>query len=306
MNMNIRYLKTLPCVLWLMLLLLITACSNNIQPMTSSKASLGALTQVTKDLLNLPPPREKIVLTLYKFKDQTGQYKANQQVVTYSTAVTQGATSMLIKALKEAGNGSWFRLLERESIANLLNERKIIQQTRTQYSGKAPVPALPPLLYSPLILDGGIVSYQSNLLTGGVGAKYLGIGGDASFQRDSVGIYLRSISVQNGEILQSIDTSKTIFSIGVDLGVYKFVGFQNLLEIETGFTSNEPSQMAVLEAIEKAVHTMIVEGVMQGMWQFKDPKQGMAVIAAYLNEKNNGKPYTTPEYDVETHSIVDK
>ena len=301
--MNNHYLKTTHRLL-LLSILLMTACSSKIQPIPSSKASLGYVTQVTQDLRSLPPPKEKIVLTIYKFKDQTGQYKENTGI-TYSTAVTQGATAMLIKALKEAGNGQWFTVLERESIGNLLNERKIIQQTRQQYSADKEVPGLPPLLYSPVILEGGVISYQSNSLTGGFGAKYLGVGGDTEFQRDSVSIYLRTVSVQNGQILQSIDTTKTIFSIKVDLSVFKFVALKDLLEVETGFTSNEPAQLAVLEAIEKAVHTTIIEGVLQGLWQFKDPQQASTIIANYKQEKSTDNvPYTPPVFDTESHTIT--
>jgi curli production assembly/transport component CsgG len=263
---------------------------------------LGYFTQVTQELRNLPPPKEKVVLTIYKFKDQTGQYKeSNAPGTTYSTAVTQGATAMLIKALKEAGNGDWFTVLERESIANLLNERKIIQQTRQQYSGEQQVSTLPPLLYSPLILEGGVISYQSNSLTGGFGAKYLGVGGDTEFQRDSVSIYLRTVSVQNGQILQSVDTTKTIFSVKVDLSMFKFVALKDLLEVEVGFTSNEPAQLAVLEAIEKAVYTTIIEGTLQGLWQFKDPQQAKAIIDEYQQEKTSESiPYTPPIFDGES------
>ena len=303
--MNSYFLRLSNNLLYLALLLL-TACSSKIQPIASSKATLGYVTQVTQDLRNLPPPKEKVVLTIYKFKDQTGQYKeSNMPGTTYSTAVTQGATAMLIKALQEAGNGTWFTVLERESIANLLNERKIIQQTRQQYSGDQQVSALPPLLYSPLILEGGVVSYQSHSLTGGFGAKYLGVGGDTEFQRDSVSIYLRTVSVQNGQILQAVDTTKTIFSVKVDLSVFKFVALKDLLEIETGFTSNEPAQLAVLEAIEKAVHTTIIEGALQGLWQFKDPQQAQAIIANYQQEKSSESvPYTPPVFDTESTTLI--
>ena len=49
-------------------------------------------------------------------------------------------------------------------------------------------------------MDGGVIAYETNLLTGGLGARYLGIGGSTEFRRDTVTIYLRAISVKNGEI----------------------------------------------------------------------------------------------------------
>ena len=44
--------------------------------------------------------------------------------------------------------------------------------------------------------------------------------------------------------------------------------------------------MAVLEAIEKAVHSMVVEGAIDGIWNFQDPKAGRKIIAKYLREKS--------------------
>ncbi len=266
---------------------LFVGCSAKIQPIKSAKAQLEYKTQIYEDLVSLPPPREPIILVVYKFRDQTGQYKPGTGTVGWSTAVTQGATSMLIKALQDAGAGKWFTVLERESLPNLLNERKIIRQTRKQYDGGDPKGkvALPPLLFAPIMLEGGIIAYESNLLTGGLGARYLGIGGSTKYQRDNVTIYLRAVSVKNGRIIKSVNTNKTIFSFSMDGSVFKFIAFQQLLEAEAGFTTNEPPQMAVLEAIEKAVYSMVIEGVTEGLWSFDDPVQGRQYVEKYLREK---------------------
>ncbi|MDH5761437.1 MAG: curlin [Nitrospinota bacterium] len=266
---------------------LFVGCSAKIQPIKSDKAQLEYKTQVYEDLVSLPPPTEPIILVVYKFRDQTGQYKPGTGTTGWSTAVTQGATSMLIKALQDAGAGKWFTILEREALPNLLNERKIIRQTRKQYEGDAKngSPALPPLLFAPILLEGGIISYESNLLTGGLGARYLGIGGSTQYSRDTVTIYLRAVSVKNGRIIKSVNTSKTIFSFALEGSVFKFIAFQELLEAEAGFTTNEPPQMAVLEAIEKAVYSMIIEGVTEGLWSFQDPARGRQYVKKYLKEK---------------------
>lgn len=267
---------------------LIAGCAAKVKPIRSSKAVIGYETQVSKYLVNLPPPKDPIVLAVYKFRDQTGQYKPGTGTTGWSTAVTQGATSMLIKALSDAGRGKWFSVLERESLTNLLNERKIIRQTRKQYLHKEvqnKIQPLSPLLYAPIMLEGGIIAYENDLLTGGLGARYLGIGGDTQFRRDTVTIYLRAVSVKNGKVLKSVTTSKTIFSIKLDVGVFKFVGFRELLEVETGFTSNEPPQMAVLEAIEQAVYALIVEGSVDGIWDFENPRHAQAVTQRYLRKK---------------------
>ncbi len=195
---------------------------------------------------------------------------------------------MLIKALQDAGNGKWFSVLERESLPNLLNERKIIRQTRKEYakiSSSGRVAALPPLLFAPIMLEGGIIAYESNLITGGLGARYLGIGASTKYQRDSVTIYLRGVSVKNGRVIKSITTNKTIFSFSLDGAAFKFIGFKDLLETEAGFTTNEPPQMAVLEAIEKAVYALVVEGALDGLWEFEDPEKGKITTSKYLEEK---------------------
>jgi curli production assembly/transport component CsgG len=203
--------------------------------------------------------------------------------------VTQGATSMLVKALQDAGSSRWFTVLERESLPNLMNERKIIRNTHKQYLGNSANlnGGLPPLLFAPLILEGGIVAYESNLITGGIGARYLGIGGATEFQRDSVTVYLRAVSVKSGEVLASVNTSKTIFSIKLDAGLFKFVNFKELLEVETGFSSNEPPQMAVLEAIEKAVYNLVIEGALRGLWYFEDSELAIPLLKKHLKVKDN-------------------
>ncbi len=280
---------TLKMVAGLILLLSLSACGIGrgmirTMPATSGKAYQ---TETHQALVALPPPKKKIVIAVYKFRDQTGQYKPVAAGSTFSTAVTQGATTMLMKALEDAGKGRWFTTLERESLPNLLNERKIIRSTRRQYKdqgGNKKFKALPSLLYAPVILEGGIIAYETNLVTGGFGARYLGVGANAQYRRDAVTIFLRLISVKNGEVLKTVTTSKTILSRELDLGLFKFVSFKKLLEVETGFSVNEPTQMAVLEAIEKAVHSLIIEGAANEIWNFESPLAGRKLIEQYYVE----------------------
>ena len=266
--------------------LLLSACSSVFQPLSSDKAVVGYESHVFQQLASLPPPTEPIVVSVYKFRDQTGQYKPSDTVLQYSTAVTQGATSLLIKALMDAGEGKWFTVLERESLSSLLNERKIIRQTRRQYTnGDSTLPPLPPLLYAPIMLDGGIVAYESNLLSGGVGARYFGAGGFTEFRRDTVTVDLRAISVKRGTILKTLQTRKTIFSAKLEGGLFRFMDPLRILEMEAGLSSNEPPQMAVREAIEMAVYGMILDGVHENLWSFADPEAGTPIVTRYLKEK---------------------
>ena len=148
------------------------------------------------------------------------------------------------------------------------------------------LPALPPLLYAGVLLEGGIISYDTNYMTGGLGVRYFGVGGSGLFRKDRVTIYLRLISVKNGQVLKSVSTTKSILSKEVDFGVYRYVSVQKILEAEAGLSTNEPTSICVLEAIEKAVHDLIIEGIHDSIWSLKDPQQiNSPVIQSYLDEK---------------------
>jgi len=284
------------------LLINLISCSSFIQPISSSKATTNYKSQISDLLRSLPSPKKPIIVAIYKFKDLTGQYKSSDTISLYSTAVTQGSTSMLIRALMEAGNGKWFTVLEREGLTDLLNERKIINQTRDAYlptdANKAAnkTPNLPPMLYAPLLLEGGVVAYETNLLTGGAGARYFGIGGSTEFRRDTVTTMLRAVSVKNGEIINHVDSRKTILSMQLDSGLYRYVGYQHLLELEAGITSNEPPQMAVLESIQACVYAMIIEGLIKNTWSLENPKLAQTLISNYLHQRDsNDSPETTKQ-----------
>lgn len=255
------------------------------KPSTSlSQGTFGFTTAVHSDLVSLPPPKQKPVVAVYSFKDQTGQYKYSSKVATYSKAVTQGATSMLIKALEDSG---WFIPIEREGLAHLAKEREIINLSREKLKsqGKS-YPPLPVLMYAGIILEGGIISYDANLVTGGFGAKYFGLGGDVQYRRDQVSIFLRAVSTKTGRIIKSVSTTKSILSKEVHLGLFRLVSLRRLLEVETGLTTNEPPQMCVLEAIEEAVLALVIEGILDETWALNDPEDiESPVIRRYLLEK---------------------
>jgi curli production assembly/transport component CsgG len=232
------------------------------------------------ELLGLPPAKSKIAVAVYAFEDETGQFEFSETVQTLSRAVTQGATSILIEALLKTGDGSWFTVVEREGLDNLLRERQIIRETRALYEGGGDLSRnyLPPLVFAGMMLEGGIVGFDTNTQTGGLGARLLGIGGSSEFRQDTVTVYLRAISTQSGEILESINVSKTIFSVALRADVFRFVSSDEILEIEGGVTTNEPEHVAVKQAIEKAVIELILSGVRNERWGFADPAAAAALI----------------------------
>jgi curli biogenesis system outer membrane secretion channel CsgG len=266
--------------------LLLSSCSAYFnQPVGIQKAIYGENTPATSSLSKMPKPKVQTVVGVYKFKDQTGQYKSTDQGSTFSTAVTQGATSILIKAL---GDSQWFIPIERENLGNLLNERNIIRSTRQEYAAgtEAKDVQLTPLLFAGVLLEGGIISYDTNIITGGFGARYFGTGGSTRYRQDRVSIYLRLVSTSNGKILNTVYVSKTILSQSVDANLFKYVNIKRLLEVETGFTRNEPIQLAVTEAIEKAVEGLILDGIKSKLWEVDVPDADLtSFLNSYTKEK---------------------
>jgi curli production assembly/transport component CsgG len=255
---------------------------------TTSLAYFPKKTQ-TQNLLNqLPAPQRPVAIAVYGFTDQTGQFKPTDTGQTLSRAVTQGASSMLVKALQDAGNRGWFTVVERERLDNLLRERQIIGEMRKRYLGEQEVDpqALPALLFAGVLLEGGIVGYDTNTVTGGAGAAFLGIGARTEYRQDTVTVYLRAVSVRTGEVLANVTASKTIASQALGASAFKFVAFRELLEAEAGITSNEPDQVALQQAIEKAVYGLVLEGVDLDLWRFEDMTAAQPLIAAYRAERD--------------------
>ena len=188
-------------------------------------------------LTKLPEPKSKIAVTVYNFRDQSGQYKSAPSS-SFSTAVTQGATAILTKALSDSG---WFSPLEREGLQNILTERKIIRAALEKQGYK-----LPPLMTARVLLEGGIIGYDSNIKTGGAGAKYFGLGAHVQYRVDQVTVSLRAVDVQTGQVIQTVTTTKKVLSKEVTSGLFRFIKFKRLLEMEAGYTSNEPALVCVL------------------------------------------------------------
>jgi curli biogenesis system outer membrane secretion channel CsgG len=273
-------------IIVLIITLLLTSCGAYFnQPVGVQKAIFGENTPATINLRTLPLPKEQVVVGVYKFKDQTGQYKPTEIGSTFSTAVTQGATSILIKALQDS---KWFVPIERENLSNLLNERNIIRSTRQEYATDSNVKEAPltPLLFAGVLLEGGIISYDSNIITGGYGARYFGAGASTQYRQDRISIYLRLVSTSNGKILNTVYVSKTILSQSIDASLFRYVNLNRLLEVETGYTRNEPIQLAVTEAIEKAVEGLVVDGIKDKMWEVKATTEEVnTFLDAYAKEK---------------------
>jgi curli production assembly/transport component CsgG len=226
---------------------------------------------IVKAIDTLPAPAgPKVSIAVYGFKDHTGQRKPSATLSLFSTAVTQGAESYLIKSLQEAGNRQWFTVVERVGLDNLLKERQMIKLTREIYEGKD-AKMLPPLTLAGVILEGGIIDYNSNVLTGGTGFAILGIGPYTQYTQDQVVISLRLISVQTGEVLTSVTIEKNLLSTQDGATVMKFFN-QNTrsFELDTSQSFNEPGNYALRSAIEQGIVELVKSGEKQGLWKYKE------------------------------------
>ena len=232
-----------------------------------------------KDSNKLQPPEGgPLPVAVYGFRDLTGQRKSQPLIASLSSAVTQGAENYLIKALQDVGDQRWFTVLERVGLENLIKERQMIRQMREQYQGRD-AKMLPPMMFAGIIMEGGIVGYDSNTLTGGTGVRLFGIGASTQYQSDTVTVTLRTVSVSTGEILTTVTITKTVLSYMDKITLLRFVGDgtslganANALEGEIGGSINESINKAIDIAVQAAVIQTINEGARKGHWAFKSDK----------------------------------
>lgn len=245
--------------------LFLAGCASTVNDIRSEPAEV---VKAPSEFVTIDPPASgPIVAAVYSFEDKTGQRKPSDRLAHISTAVTQGGEAYVIQALQEVGGGTWFKVVERVGLENLARERQIIRQTRESVGDATPIA---PMMFAGIIIEGSIAGYDSNVLTGGSGARYLGIGPSTEYREDVVTVTMRTVSVQTGEVLASVAVTKTIVSTSTDFNVFKFIeAGTEAVEIEIGSSQNEPVSYAVRTAIEAAVVEMIKEGAEKGFWAFK-------------------------------------
>jgi len=256
------------------LLIIATLCLGGcvtVPKIEDPKLSLSPLQEKFDNIKSLDGP--KITIAVYEFTDKTGQRKPSEKFSQLSSAVTQGAEVWVIEALQKIGNGTWFQVVERIGLDNLIKERQLIRSTREQYEEEKSK-QLKPLKFAGIIVEGGVVGYDSNILTGGAGARYLGIGVQQQYRVDNVTVSMRIVSVSTGEVLLTVAVEKTILSVSYGSSVFKFLDLgTRAIETESGITENEPVNYAVRSAIEQAVVEIILQGQQKGLWKFKEEKK---------------------------------
>jgi curli production assembly/transport component CsgG len=261
-----------------LLVLLLSSCSvtsviqdtQQIRYNHKSKEKPNIFSLQSTELLNVQAPLSRPVIAVYPsaFTDQTGQRKSNSEFALFSSAITQAPSNLLIRTLKHASNGEFFRVVERVGLDNLVKERQIIRNTREDLDEEN---KMMPLLFAGVLLEGAVVSYDSNLITGGAGARYLGIGTSVQYREDTITVSLRMVSVATGEILVEVMSSKTILSYGQSQDLFKFIEMgTELVEVEFGVSRNESTTIALMKAIEGAVLELIIIGYDKGYWKYEE------------------------------------
>ena len=256
-----------------LLVILVSSCAvlneNRDLSLTRDILPANILDLQSVELAELPPAKKKPVIAVYRdsFQDLTGQRKSNSSFALFSTAVTQAPEALLIRALKHAANGEFFRVVERVGLDNLTKERQLIRSTRENFDEDK---QLQPLLFAGLLIQGGVINYDTNVQSGGIGARYLGIGSSKQYREDVVTISLRLVSVSTGEVLMETLVSKSIVSTSVSQDVFRFIeAGTELVEIEGGVAENEVGSIALQKAIETGVFNLIEIGIERGYWEYE-------------------------------------
>lgn len=237
------------------------ACAGVSLPDAAARSDLQT---VMPALRELPPMPEPLIVGVYSFVDQTGQRRSGSDripVAELSTVLPQGLSSMLVQELKQVGGGTYFRVVEREIVDQLLNERNIVNATLRQ-SG---LNTLPPLLLPGIVFTGGAVSYDRTTVQGFAGGALGSVGGSGEVRSDEVGVVLRAVSVSTGEVLATVHARKSVLSTRAGSTGLRILN-TDVLAWDVGGAVNEPVSLAARMAIAEAVSEMTQIGTARGWW----------------------------------------
>jgi curli production assembly/transport component CsgG len=246
----------------LLLSIVLSGCSDlNSEPIADARLESESILAQNTDLEVPISPR--IIVGVYQFTDQTGQRAVlDRQTSEMSSAIPQGLSSMLVQELLTSGDGKWFRVVERETITAILNERQVVVAAL----GPDVEEPLQSLLLPGILITGGAVSYDRKVSQRFAGVGFASINGQNEIYSDKVTVVLRAVSVQTGEVLESVYVSKEVLSQMNSINVLKIVN-NSTLAIEAGMVSNEPVSVAVRTAISAAVRELFIRGLARGWWE---------------------------------------
>jgi curli production assembly/transport component CsgG len=121
------------------------------------------------------------------------------------------------------------------------------------------------LLLPGILITGGAVSYDRKVSQRFTGFGFASVNGRNEIYSDNVTVVLRAVSVQTGEVLESVYVSKEVLSQMNSINVLNIVN-NSTLAVEAGLVSNEPVSVAVRTAISAAVRELYIRGLARGWW----------------------------------------
>jgi curli production assembly/transport component CsgG len=136
---------------------------------------------------------------------------------------------------------------------------------------------LPPLLLPGVLLTGGAVSYDRKVYQKFGGLSVASATSRQEIVSDRVGIVLRAVSVQTGEVLETVYVSKEVRSRANGVNGLSIINL-DVFAAEFGSAENEPVSLAVRMAIASAVIEMVKLGVGRGWWKVETTKAADAEI----------------------------
>ena len=244
----------------LIMVISLTGCTVPVLQTTPPRVDQQSLFET---LSALPPSdSEPLVVGVYSFSDQSGQRSVSDNGgSSMSTVLPQGLSAILVQELQRAGDGTRYRVVERENVEALLTERRIVVASLPKEQGSQ----LTPLLLPGIILTGGAISYDRSVTQDLQGLGFKSANGVNEVVTDQVGVILRAVSVKNGEVLASIHSRKSVISARSGIsGLYILTN--GVLALEVGGAANEPVSLAVRLAIAAAVLELTREGIQKGWW----------------------------------------
>jgi curli production assembly/transport component CsgG len=254
-------------LLFVILLMGLSGCANfDNTGSLNTRPVVGHLTSPGQLLLGAPAPRSPISVAVYDFQDLTGQNKSSITSVfaEFSRAITQGASAILVDALKTAGSGSWFKVVERGYLDSLLRERKLIQDTYLVLK-KNPRTKIDPLQFADYLVTGGVVSYDTPVSFASAAGGFAGYEAGVNASKALVTVNLRLVRVRDGVVMKSIDASRPILSASASASAARVVN-NSVLSAQASAGLNEATQTAVRECIEAAVYELMRQGVQDQLW----------------------------------------
>ena len=212
-------------------------------------SSTPNVTPATQLLAALPEREDKPAVAVYAITDRTGQIKEEGSAV-----VTQGATDMMITALKRSRQ---FKVLDRVNFGDFMNEQNL--KTNERLAGDEG-PGIGQMTGADYIIQGAITEYQVDRNTGGIGLNIGGVGGSKEYARATTAVDIRVLDSTTGEVIWSESLKGEIEGERVGVQAFSFMG-NNIVEFETGRGKQEVINLIVRTLLEEAVFKIYQGGV---------------------------------------------